>query len=84
MVTPVPPPLIDAPRFPVCDPLDQPVKVLSSNPASGMETEVASAYDDGIKIDTRDITSAGTIAQEPLLKDIFLITPLMNCLYSFP
>jgi hypothetical protein len=36
MVTPVPFPLMDAPRFPVCEPLDHPVKELSSNPAPGM------------------------------------------------
>jgi hypothetical protein len=71
MVTPVPPPLIDAPRFPVCDPLDQPVKVLSSNPAFGIETEFAFAYGEDINIDTRDTINAGNIAQEPLRKLMF-------------
>jgi hypothetical protein len=71
MVTPVPPPLIDAPRVPVCDPLDQPVKVLSSNPASGMETEFAFAYGEETNIDTKDTINAGSIAQEPLRKLIF-------------
>jgi hypothetical protein len=71
MVTPVPFPLIDAPRDPVCDPLDQPVKVLSSNPAFGMETEVALAYGDDTNVDTKDTINAGNIAQEPLRKLIF-------------
>ena len=71
MVTPVPPPLIDAPRVPVCDPLDQPVKVLSSNPASGMETEFALAYGEDTNIDTKDTINAGSIAQEPLRKLMF-------------
>ena len=64
--------------------LDQPVKVLSSNPAFGIETEVAPASDDGIKIDTSDITSAGINAQEPFLKETLFIIPLKKCLYSFP
>jgi hypothetical protein len=71
MVTPVPPPLIDAPRVPVCDPLDQPVKVLSSNPAFGIETEFAYAYGDDTNADTIEIIKAGIIAQEPLRKLMF-------------
>jgi hypothetical protein len=71
MVTPVPPPLIDVPRVPVCDPLDQPVKVLSSNPAFGIETEVALAYDEDTNADAIDRINAGIIAQEPLRKLMF-------------
>ena len=71
MVTPVPPPLIDTPRFPVCDPLDQPLKVLSSNPAFGIETEVAYAYGDDTNADRIEIIKAGIIAQEPLRKLMF-------------
>ena len=71
MVTPVPPPLIDAPSVPDCEPLDQPVKVLSSNPASGMETEVAFAYGDETNVDTNAIINAGTNAQEPFLNLMF-------------
>jgi hypothetical protein len=40
IVTPVPPPLIEVPSVPVCDPLDQPVSVPSSNPAFGIDTEL--------------------------------------------
>jgi hypothetical protein len=71
MVTPVPFPLIEAPRFPVCEPLDHPVKVLSSKPAFGIETEVALAYGDDINVDTSDTINAGSIAQEPLRKLMF-------------
>jgi hypothetical protein len=71
MVTPVPFPLIEAPRFPVCEPIDQPVKVLSSNPASGIETDVAPAYDDDTNIDAIERINAGSIIQEPLRKLIF-------------
>jgi hypothetical protein len=71
MVTPVPPPLIDAPRLPVCDPLDQPVKVLSSKPASGIEIEVAFAFGDETNVDTNAIINAGIKAQDPFLNLMF-------------
>jgi hypothetical protein len=67
----VPFPLIEDPRVPVCDPLDQPVKVLSSNPASGIETEFALAYGEDTNIDTKDTINAGSIAQDPLRKLMF-------------
>ena len=41
MVTPVPLPVIVFPRFPDWLPLSQPVKVPSSNPASGKEAACA-------------------------------------------
>ena len=70
MVTPLPLPVMVFPSVPDCDPFDQPVKVPSSNPASGKEA--ASTLVTPVNIDTVSTnTSATEIDENICLRNIF-------------